>query len=190
MPKQPLILIVDDNPNNLQILGKLLTAQGYDLSIAQCGEDALQSANETLPDLILLDIMMPGMDGYEVCRKLKEDMATRHIPLIFLTAKIGADEIIKGFDLGAADYVTKPFNVAELLARVRVHIELNTLRGILPVCSQCKKIRDDEGIWNQIEEYIENHSKAQFSHSLCPHCMDELYGAYKWYQNRKQPRQD
>ncbi len=181
----PLILIVDDNPTNLQVLGKLLTEKGYDLSIAQSGQEALSFVNTNQPDLVLLDIMMPEMDGYEVCRRLKRDAATRHIPIIFLTAKIDADEVIKGFELGAADYVTKPFNAAELLARINVHIELNTLRGIIPVCSQCKNIRDDDGLWNQIEEYIESHSKALFSHSLCPPCMDELYGDQQWYREKK-----
>jgi DNA-binding response OmpR family regulator len=179
-----LILIVDDNPTNLQILGKQLAERGYDLSIAQSGQEALDFVATCHPDLILLDIMMPDMDGYEVCRRLKKDSGTSQIPIIFLTARIDADEIIKGFALGAADYVTKPFHAAELLARINVHLELNTLRGILPVCSECKKIRDDEGIWNKIEEYIESHSKALCSHSLCPACMESMYGEQDWYKNK------
>jgi len=187
--QSPLILIVDDNPTNLQVLGKLLAEQGYELSIAQSGQEALDFVAETEPELILLDIMMPGMDGYAVCRQLKKNAGTKHIPIIFLTAKIESADIIKAFELGAADYVTKPFNAAELLARVNVHVELNTLRGILPVCSSCKKIRDDEGIWNQIEEYIESHSKALFSHSLCPTCMDSMYGEHEWYQKKFKTKQ-
>ncbi|MBU2629903.1 MAG: response regulator, partial [Proteobacteria bacterium] len=134
--RKSLILAVDDKPQNLQFLGKLLSDNGYEVGMAQNGQQALNFVKKNEPDLILLDIMMPDMDGYEVCRHLKADFSLRHIPVIFLTAKTDSTDIVKGFDTGGVDYVTKPFNSAELLARIRTHIELKTLKGLLPMCSK------------------------------------------------------
>ncbi|MCP4692022.1 MAG: response regulator transcription factor, partial [Desulfobacterales bacterium] len=103
------------------------------------------------------------------------------IPVIFITAKTETDDIVKGFDAGGVDYITKPFNSAELLARVRTHIEVEALRGLLPICANCKKIRDDEGYWKQIEAYIERHAQVTFSHGICPGCMKKLYGDQPWF---------
>ncbi len=121
---KPLILIVDDVPRNLQVLGNILKEEKYQISVATTGEDALEMLQHMHPDLILLDIMLPGIDGYEVCRRLKSDENTCEIPVIFLTAKTDSEDIIKGLKLGAVDYVTKPFNGIELLSRVRTHVEL------------------------------------------------------------------
>ena len=118
------ILIVDDVPTNIQLVASILAPFDYELSFANSGADALAQISETGFDLILLDIMMPGMDGLEVARRLKDDEATGHIPIIFLTAKSDEDSIIEGFTVGAADYVTKPFNPAELVARVQTHLAL------------------------------------------------------------------
>jgi len=183
--RKPLILAVDDNPQNLQFLGKLLSDNGYEVGMGQNGLQALNFVKKNEPDLILLDIMMPEMDGYEVCRKLKADLGTRHIPIIFLTAKIDPSDIVKGFDAGGVDYVTKPFNSAELLARIRTHVEIKMLRGLLPICSKCKKIRDDEGFWKQVDSYIEEHSEIIFTHGICPDCLTELYGEKDWFRKRK-----
>lgn len=120
----PHILIVDDIGENLQVLGNILSKEGFDTSFALNGKLALSVIEETLPDLILLDIAMPVMDGFEVCRILKSSERTREIPIIFLTAKTEVDNMVHGFSLGADDYVTKPFNTLELLARVKAHIEL------------------------------------------------------------------
>ena len=120
----PHILIVDDIGENLQVLGNILSKEGFDTSFASNGKLALSVIEETLPDLILLDIAMPVMDGFEVCRILKSSERTREIPIIFLTAKTEVDNMVHGFSLGADDYVTKPFNTLELLARVKAHIEL------------------------------------------------------------------
>jgi len=190
--KTPLVLIVDDNMNNLQVLGNILKIRNYGIAVATDGKQALQMARSTIPDLILLDIMMPGMDGFEVCQELKADESTVHIPIIFLTAKAEIDDIVKGLRYGAADYVTKPFNSIELLARVKTHLELKLsldaqkelvkrlskaladvkqLSGLLPICSHCKKVRDDKGYWNQVENYISAHSEAKFSHGICPDCV-------------------
>lgn len=182
--KKPLILIVDDNMHNIQFLGKILSENGYRLGIAESGKAAFTFMETHSPDLILLDIMMPEMDGYEVCSKLKADNTTTHIPVIFLTAKTGEDDIIKAFKVGGIDYVTKPFKTAELLARVKTQIEIRVLRGILPICASCKNIRDDKGFWEQLEMYISKHSDTVFSHSICPECVEELYKDEPWYKKQ------
>lgn len=129
---QPLILVVDDTPENLQVFGGLLSREPYNLAFATNGKQAVSTAKKALPDMILLDIFMPGMDGYEVCRRLKENQRTQEIPVIFVTAKMTEPEdIIKGFEYGAVDYVTKPLNSSELLHRVRLHLELKQLRDHL-----------------------------------------------------------
>ena len=118
------ILIVDDVPKNIQLVAKFLTHEGYQLFFAQSGESALKQIESNKFDLILLDVMMPGMDGFEVCRRLKEMKSVKDIPVIFLTAKTDDEAIGKGFQLGGVDYLTKPFNPTELLARVRTHLKL------------------------------------------------------------------
>lgn len=126
--KKPLILVVDDIMENIKIVGDNLRNAGYLVAIADNGQDALNAVENLKPDLILLDIQMPEMDGYEVCRRVKSVEATAGIPVIFLTAKSGIDEIVKGFDVGGVDYITKPFNSRELLARVKTHLELKFYR--------------------------------------------------------------
>jgi DNA-binding response OmpR family regulator len=200
------LLIIDDISENIQVLGHVLTKEDYSISFATDGRQALEMVAEDDFDLILLDIMMPQMDGYEVCRRIKKMPTKCDIPVIFLTARTEVGDIVKGFQVGAVDYVTKPFNAHELLARVRTHIELRrarftidrrnrelvrkndvleklntelnsalarikSLEGILPICSYCSKIRDEEGGWHQLETYISKHSSAEFSHGICPTCM-------------------
>ena len=125
------IYIVDDIEENLQVVGAMLKEEGLNISFARNGESALKGIAKKIPDLILLDISMPEMDGYEVCEHLKTDKATADIPVIFLTGRSQADDIIKGFQYGAVDYVTKPFNAEELLARVSTHLELKESRDII-----------------------------------------------------------
>ena len=122
------LLLVDDTPQNLQVLGTILRQQGYKINVAQHGRQALEVAQKTPPDLILLDVMMPEMDGLEACRHFKADPRTRDIPIIFLTAKTAAEDIVQGFEAGGVDYVAKPFNPAELLKRVQTHLELKAAR--------------------------------------------------------------
>src|SRR6266496_1327455 len=122
------VLIVDDITKNLQVVGTILRQAGYAVTPATSGAEALEGVRERLPDLILLDLMMPEMDGLEVCRRLKADPAARRIPVIFLTASNEMEHLVKGFEAGAVDYVTKPFNAPELLARVRTHLELRHAR--------------------------------------------------------------
>jgi DNA-binding response OmpR family regulator len=126
--KDSRILIVDDTVKNIQVLGTVLKGEGYQINVAQNGKQALEMVQKVTPDLILLDVMMPEMDGFETCKHLKDDPGTREIPVIFLTAKVETEDIVTGFELGAIDYVTKPFNTTELLARVDTHLSLYHLK--------------------------------------------------------------
>ena len=124
--RQPAILIVDDAPANLDMLQTMMTQQGYQTFVATSGERALAIARRVQPDLILLDVVMPGIDGFETCRKLKEHHATEHIPVIFMSARSGTDDIVAGFDIGAADYIGKPLQMAEVCARVRAQLQMRS----------------------------------------------------------------
>ncbi len=120
---EKLVLIVDDNPQNVKVLGHLLLKNGYRAGATLDGHKALAFIKNELPDLILLDIMMPGMDGFEVCKKLKSNSLTKNIPVIFLTAKTGAQDIVRGLKAGGAVYVKKSFRSDELLAMLMTLIE-------------------------------------------------------------------
>lgn len=193
---QDTILVIDDMPNNLRILDLLLTDAGYQTRLIPSGQLALTSIKNEIPDLILLDIRMPGMDGFEVCNKIKEIPGCESVPIIFISALSETEDKVKAFKSGGVDYIIKPFQTEEVLARVRTHLKIHklqnslelknhdletaiekikTLSGLLPICSNCKKIRDDSGYWEQIESYIGTHSEAEFSHSICPECIRELY---------------
>lgn len=135
----PTILVVDDNKKNLQVLGNILHEEAYKVAMAIEGNSAIKLANQLLPDLIILDIMMPGMDGFEVCKILKADENTKEIPIIFLTAKIEIDDVIEGFNLGGADYITKPFKRKELIVRIKNHLDLiNSKRKIIEQANELK----------------------------------------------------
>jgi two-component system, sensor histidine kinase and response regulator len=122
------ILVVDDNKENLKVVGNLLKELNYNLAFALSGKEAIEMLQTTKVDLILLDIMMPGMDGFEVCFHLKQDKKTKDIPVIFLTAKSETDDVVTGFLTGGVDYVTKPFKKEELICRVNTHLELKAAR--------------------------------------------------------------
>ncbi len=126
-----LILIVDDHPNNLKMLFNLLKESGFKVLVAKDGESAIEKLKEVSPDLILLDIMMPGLDGFETCDRLKASVATKDIPVIFMTALSDSVDKVKGLSLGAVDYITKPFQQEEVLARVRLHLRLYSLSKTL-----------------------------------------------------------
>jgi signal transduction histidine kinase len=126
-----LILIVDDTPNNLDVISETLTDAGLDVATALTGERALEQVQYSEPDLILLDVMMPGIDGFETCQRLKANPKTCNIPVIFMTALSDADSKVKGFKLGAVDYITKPFQEQEVLARVKTHLHLRSLSKAL-----------------------------------------------------------
>lgn len=118
------IMVIDDNLKNLQITGKILLDEGYQVSLAENGETALNMLNQDQYELILLDVMMPGIDGFEVCRQLKSNTTLKNIPVIFLTAKNNSEDVVEGFRVGGVDYINKPFQMEELLMRVKTHLEL------------------------------------------------------------------
>ena len=203
------ILVVDDTKENLRVLVDALGREGYTVRPALNGEIALEAARKEPPDLILLDIIMPGMDGYQVCHALKADARLKDVPVIFISALNEVGDKVKGFKTGGVDYISKPFQMEELLARVETHLmlrnlqkeleekntdlqqlnrelsvaleEIKTLRGIIPICSHCKKIRDDTDSWQRLEEYISTHSEAKFSHGICPDCAKKHYPDLKLY---------
>lgn len=146
------ILIVDDIPKNIQLAANILQKEGYQMAFAQNGKSALSQINSNRFDLILLDVMMPDMDGFAVCEQIRKNSANKDIPLIFLTAKNLSESIVKGFELGAMDYVTKPFNGAELLARVKTHLELFRSREELKEVNQ--QLKNEIAERMQIEEKL------------------------------------
>jgi len=133
------ILIVDDVPKNIQLLGSILKEEAYDLEFATSGKEALEWLDSKQFDLVLLDIMMPEMDGFEVCRRIKENPATREVSVIFLTAKADFQSIIQGFESGAVDYITKPYNRKELLVRVKTHLTMQQQRKQLELTTSFEK---------------------------------------------------
>jgi PleD family two-component response regulator len=193
--KKQTILIVDDEPGNIEIVSETL-GDSYEILAATSGQEALQIAALQLPDMIILDIIMPVMSGYEVLRALKQNLSLKEIPVVFITALDKEDQETKGLTMGAVDYIPKPFNTTIVKLRVRTQLELKrqrdvliqrneelqkalaeikTLSGLLPICASCKKIRDDQGYWTQLESYISKHSGAEFTHGCCPDCMKKLY---------------
>jgi signal transduction histidine kinase len=141
------ILVVDDTPSNIQMLAAVLKENGYQVAVATNGKQALDVVGRVRPALILLDVMMPEMDGFETCQKLKENAEWKEVPVIFLTAKAETSDIIKGFELGAVDYVAKPFNTHELLARVHTHMEMRRqqqeLQDNYKKLSELERLRDN-----------------------------------------------
>lgn len=133
---KPNVLIVDDTEENLRLLSNHLYNKGINVIIAKDGKTALEIVNTKPPDLILLDIVMPGINGFKVCQELKKNTKTKNIPIIFLTAKTEINDIVKGFSIGDVDYITKPFNSAELLSRVFTHLELKKSRDIIKTHSE------------------------------------------------------
>ncbi len=178
------------------MLETTLSKWGYTTIVARDGELALHALQkDDAPQLVILDWMMPNMDGIELCKKLRENPEKQSTYIILLTAKSDKKDVVMGLDMGADDYITKPFDRNELRARVRVGariIELQQsladriaqledalanvkqLQGILPICSHCKKVRDDQNYWQQVEAYISTHTDAQFSHGICPDCFEQI----------------
>lgn len=158
--ESPLILIVDDTPHNLQVAGEILSRENYRIALAQSGGDAMKFLEKRKPDLILLDIMMPEIDGFRVCEYLKENLETKFIPVIFLTARAQIEDIIKGFELGGADYLTKPFNDRELVARVRAQLELVKLQDMLR--TKNRKLLEEIRLRKQREQDLVDYEKGRY----------------------------
>lgn len=188
------ILVADDNLLTRRMLQALLTKWGYEVLAASDGIEAwniLKSSD--FPRLAILDWMMPGMDGAQLCRNFRQLPKLEIAYFILLTSKDRKEDIVEGLEAGANDYITKPFDHEELRVRIQVGrqmVELQlalearvkelqeaihhikTLQGILPICSYCKKIRDDKNYWRQLESYFQKYSEVQFSHGICPECYD------------------
>ncbi len=188
------ILIADDSEVTLELLEMALTHWGHEVVRAKEGKEALRLLlSEEAPRIAILDWMMPELDGLSICRKVRE--ANREgIYIILLTARDSQQDLIRGLEAGADDYITKPFNKNELRARIGVGIrivrlqeslaqriqelenalsQVKKLSGLLPICSYCKKIRDDKNYWQQVEAYLTEHTEASFSHSICPECYEK-----------------
>lgn len=151
---KPLVLVVDDLESHLKAIGNTLLNSGFEVALAFNGKRAIEIAKNSIPDIILLDIVMPEIDGYEVCRQLKADEKTTHIPIIFLTSQKDTEHIVKGFQLGAVDYIVKPANKDETLARVNTHLEL--MRSKETILEQNEKMR---ALLNEKNEFLELASK-------------------------------
>lgn len=189
------ILIAEDDPVSRKLLETLLIKWGYEVVVTCDGEQAWEKLHQKdSPKLAILDWMMPGIDGVEVCRKAREADSTKTTYIILITAKGSKEDIVEGLQAGADDYLTKPVNSKELQARLQVGIRIlelqnsladrvtelekalshiKTLQGFLPICSYCKKIRNDQDYWEQVEGYITKHSEVVFSHGICPDCYEK-----------------
>ena len=188
------VLVADDDAAFRRLLSSLLGKWGYVVTTASDGEEARRVLEgDQPPALALLDWMMPKLDGVALCRRLRES-GIKPLYLILLTSRGQQEDVVEGLDAGANDFVTKPFEPEELHARLRVGervvelesellcrvgeledalTQVKTLRGLLPICSYCKKIRDDQNYWQQVESYITNHSDARFTHGICPDCYEK-----------------
>jgi sigma-B regulation protein RsbU (phosphoserine phosphatase) len=200
------ILIIDDQPINIELIVKILeeTDEPYTMYQAINGEMGNDVAKKIVPDLIITDWEMPGISGIETIIKIKSDDTTKNIPIIMASGvMISSENLRTALEAGAVDFIRKPIDKIELIARVRSILlladsykeirhqkeeleennrqlsealeKVRTLRGLLPICSSCKKIRDDKGYWSEVEVYVRDHSDARFSHGICPDCVKELY---------------
>ncbi|MCI0421466.1 MAG: response regulator transcription factor [Acidobacteria bacterium] len=174
------ILIAEDDLVSRIVLSELLNKHGHDVTAVENGRLAWDLYSKQHAPLLISDWMMPEMDGLELCRKVRAEKRSSYTYIILLTALSGKANYLEGMEAGADDFVVKPFDADELQARLRVaeriltlQQEVRQLRGLLPICSYCKKIRDDRNIWTQLEQYVTEHSEVLFSHSLCPECYDK-----------------
>ena len=191
------VLIAEDDLVSRRLLEGSLVKWGYDVVATENGNEAWHALKqEDAPPLLVLDWAMPGLDGLEVCRRVRDVSDAQPSYIILLTAREGKENIVEGLQAGVDDYITKPFDPEELQARIQVGVRvlglqtaladrlkeleealsrIKRLQGLLPICASCKKIRDDKGYWNQVEYYIQDHSEAEVSHSICPACVREIY---------------
>ena len=162
------ILVADDEKDNIELIRKLLTYEGYEVIEAQDGEEAIEKTFANKPDLILLDVMMPKKNGMEVCEHLKSKSETAGIPILMLTAKREVNDMVKGLDLGADDYITKPFNFRELLARINAHLRVITRKE-----ENAKKVLQKDPVEQALELIAEaqGRSKSIFSNALAEEVM-------------------
>jgi len=190
------ILIAEDDLVSRKMLEATLTRWGYEVLVTCDGHSALQAlTGPDGPRVAILDWMMPSLDGVDVCRKVREGSVAQPPYVILLTAKGNKEDIVSGLEAGADDYIIKPFDREELRARLQAGLRIitlqnqlaarvreleeaiariRTLQGLLPICSYCKRVRNDGDYWQQVESYISDHSDARFSHGICPDCYESV----------------
>jgi CheY-like chemotaxis protein len=190
------VLLADDDSSALRLLAYSLVTWGYDVLTATDGREALEAISRGGIDLAILDWNMPHLQGVEVVRRVREERsAGGYLYIILLTAKAAVEDVVVGLESGADDYLRKPYSEEELRSRIRageriVELErslsaraselqealdnVKQLRGLLPICMYCKKIRKDRDYWQQIEGYIHEHTDASFTHSICPDCREKI----------------
>jgi sigma-B regulation protein RsbU (phosphoserine phosphatase) len=172
------VLIADDDRMTATMLGRSVERLGFSVTIVHDGEAAWEAIRgSSPPSLAIVDWMMPGLDGPALCQRIRKAALRSYVYVILLTSRSSPQDLVAGLDAGADDYLTKPFDPDELRARMRVGqrmIELlanvKRLHGLLPICSYCKRIRDDKNYWEQVELYITEHTDVRFSHGICPTC--------------------
>lgn len=196
------ILQIDDNADNMETVGAILQRSfpGVKVLAALNGEKGLELALSGAPDMILLDIVMPGMDGFEVCRRLKADVRTKDIPVVFVTAdQTDRKSRITALEAGGDGFLRKPFEVEELVAQIRTMSKLKAgaaaegreaermaalnaalsqvkvLTRLLPICASCKRIRNDKNYWEDVEKYLKEYANLDLTHGCCPDCARKLY---------------
>jgi DNA-binding response OmpR family regulator len=206
--KQFKVLVTDDSPDILLLSTTLLRGAGYKALEASTGKECLNAVRTHHPDLVLLDVVLPDMTGTEVCRQIKSDKNLEDIFVILASAiQVSSEYQADGLDIGADGYIIRPISNKEFLARVQAGerikraedalrkkerqqqtlisqleaalAEIKTLKGFIPICASCKKIRDDEGYWNQLEAYIAEHTDAVFTHGFCPECGEQYRAKMK-----------
>jgi CheY-like chemotaxis protein len=194
------VLIVEDSSTMQKLLEHLMKAAGHDVFTAGDGAEALELAGRERPEIVLTDWMMPNLDGVELCQRLRSVAPGQgYVYVILLTARDQKADLLQGLEAGADDYIVKPFDPDELRARVRVgerivrleaalrgrneELEqslqtIRRLKGLLPICMYCKRIRSDENYWQQIEAYIHEQTGTDFSHGICPECFEQRFPEY------------
>ena len=195
------ILIAEDDATSRMVLASILTGEGFEVTSAEDGGAAWQLLQQPgAPSLAIVDLMMPGLDGFELVRRVRALPNAVPPYLIIVSTKDDKADVVAGLGAGANDYLTKPYDAGELRARIEVgkqlieaRIALNekveelelalkevrTLKGIVPICASCKNVRDDQGYWNRVETYLNEHTDAEFSHAVCPDCMKRLYPQFR-----------
>jgi two-component system, response regulator PdtaR len=194
LEKKIKVLIVEDDFLVIEEISRSLSGLGYEnVGQAATGEQAVELCESLKPDVVLMDINMPKMDGLKASEMILDNCPT---PIVILTALESMDMLEKAKEVGVGAYLTKPPNGLDLCRAISIAMarhddlmesrklvlqlesamaEISTLKGILPICANCKDIRDDEGFWHQVEAYVRDHSDAEFSHSICPKCIEKLY---------------
>jgi DNA-binding response OmpR family regulator len=195
------ILIAEDDATSRIVLATVLTKDGYNVTATDDGGAAWEVLKKpNAPRLAILDLMMPGIDGLELVRRVRAIPSAAPPYLIIVSTKSEKADVISALDAGANDYLTKPFDPGELRARIEVGrrmiemrfqlnekveelsqalAEVRTLKGIVPICANCKNVRDDQGYWNRVETYLNEHTEADFTHAVCPDCMKRLYPQFR-----------